>query len=42
MLEECDSISCVNVFADFHDGFGGFAVSLLQEISDEIRGVTLV
>ena len=40
-LEECDSLSCVNVLVDVHDGFSGFSQSILEDIREEIPRVLM-
>ena len=42
MIEECDRLTGVNVFADLDGGFGGLSVQCLQYLRDEVRGAVLV
>lgn len=39
--EECDTLTCVQVFADCYDGFSVLAKELVQEIREDYRGVAM-
>ena len=41
LAEECDNLNTIQMFADGCDGFGGMSASIVQELHEEYRNVTL-